>query len=52
MNMQKVSTNFSSQLEKDYNFFKWLESRVMNKSGKDYFAAKANLVKSFMNEGN
>jgi len=45
----KVTRNFS-QLEKDYNLFKLLENRVLNKSGKEYFAAKARLVYSFMKE--
>jgi len=46
---QKVSTNLS-QLDKDYNLFKLLENRVFNKSGKEYFAAKARLVYSFIKE--
>ncbi len=46
---QKVTRNLS-QLEKDYNLFKLLENRVLNKSGKKYFAAKARLIKSFMGE--
>jgi len=45
----KVTHNLS-QLERDYNLFKLLENRVINKSGKEYFAAKARLVKSFMKE--
>lgn len=45
----KVTLNFS-QLERDYNLFKLLENRVLNKSGKEYFAAKARLVYSFMKE--
>ncbi len=45
----KVTRNLS-QLEKDYNLFKLLENRVMNKSGKEYFAAKARLIKSFIKE--
>jgi len=43
----KVTLNFS-QLEVDYNLFKLLENRVLNKSGKEYFAAKARLVYSFL----
>lgn len=39
----KVTLNFS-QLERDYNLFKLLENRVLNKSGKEYFAAKARLI--------
>ena len=45
----KVLRNLS-QLEKDYDLFKLLENRVFNKSGKEYFAAKARLIKSFMGE--
>ena len=45
----KVTRNLS-QLEKDYNLFKLLENRILNKSGKEYFAAKARLIKSFMKE--
>ena len=45
----KVTRNLS-QLEKDYNLFKLLENRVLNKSGKEYFAAKARLIKSFIGE--
>jgi len=45
----KVTHNLS-QLERDYNLFKLLENRVLNKSGKEYFAAKARLIKSFMKE--
>ncbi len=45
----KVSTNLS-QLERDYNMLKWWESRVVGKAWKQYFADKANLVKSFMKE--
>ena len=45
----KVTRNFS-QLEKDYNLFRLLENLVFNKSGKEYFAAKARLIKSFMGE--
>lgn len=46
---QKVSTNFST-LERDYYMLKWWESRVVGKAWKQYFADKANLVKSFMKE--
>ena len=45
----KVTRNLS-QLEMDYNLFRLLENRVFNKSGKEYFAAKARLIKSFMKE--
>ena len=46
---QKVIYDFS-QLERDYNMLKRWESRVVGKAWKQYFADKANLVKSFMSE--
>ena len=48
--MDPKATRNLSQLEKDYNLFRLLENRVLNKSGKEYFAAKARLIKSFMGE--
>ncbi len=43
-----MSPAMRKQIIRDYLMFKRLESRVMNKSGKEYFAAKARLVYSFL----
>lgn len=48
MEKEIKNSKMRKQIIRDYLMFKRLESRVMNKSGKEYFAAKARLVYSFL----
>jgi|GEM_PF-5345645 len=50
MEKEIKNSKMRKQIIRDYLMLKSLESRVMNKSGKEYFAAKARLIKSFMKE--